>query len=191
MTYILGNGESQEQMKELKDVFIRFDESGDGHLQLDEMQKGLKQVLGHVKGSMKIYDEIMSTLDKNCNGVIDYSEFLVAASDKEQLLNYNNLKVAFTMMDSDGNGSISRQELRNVFETTEKKDEELWKTIFDEVDADGDGAITFNEFKATMDQIVQKRGASKYLVGPSDIPDIQKQANDRKLNEIGFADPQQ
>lgn len=119
---------------------------------------------------MKIYDEIMSTLDKNCNGVIDYSEFLVAASDKEQLLNLSNMKLAFNLMDADGNGSISRQELRNVFETTEKKDEELWKQIFDEVDADGDGAITFEEFKATMDQIVNKRTA-KYLVGTSDIPD--------------------
>jgi hypothetical protein len=32
---------------------------------------------------MKIFEDIMSALDKNCNGVIDYSEFLVAASDKE------------------------------------------------------------------------------------------------------------
>jgi calcium-dependent protein kinase len=138
-------------MKELKEVFIRFDESGDGHLQLDEVQKGLKQVLGHVKGSLRIYDEIMSTLDKNCNGVIDYSEFLVAAADKEMLLNHSNLQLAFNLMDANGNGSLSRQELKNVFETSEKKDEELWKTIFDEVDADGDGAITFQEFKATMD----------------------------------------
>ena len=113
-------------MKELKEVFIRFDESGDGHLQLDEVQKGLKQVLGHVKGSMKIYDEIMQTLDKNCNGVIDYSEFLVAAADKEMLLNMTNMELAFNLMDADGNGSISRQELRNVFETNEKKDDELW-----------------------------------------------------------------
>jgi hypothetical protein len=44
---------------------------------------------------MKIYEEIMATLDKNCNGVIDYSEFLVAAADKERLLNMNNLKMAF------------------------------------------------------------------------------------------------
>ena len=77
-------------------------------------------------------------------------------------------------MDADGNGSISRQELRNVFETNEKKDDELWQQIFDEVDADGDGAITFPEFKATMDQIVSKRSSTKYLVGPSDIPDITK-----------------
>ena len=151
MTYIMSNGEHKNQLKELKEVFIKFDESGDGHLQLDEIQKGLKQVLGHVKGAMKIYEEIMNTLDKNCNGVIDYSEFLVAAADKETLLNNNNLMLAFNLMDADGNGSISRQELKNVFETSEKKDEELWTEIFDEVDVNGDGAITFEEFKATMD----------------------------------------
>ena len=72
---------------------------------------------------MKIYEEIITDLDKNCNGVIDYSEFLVAAADKEQLLNLTNLQVAFSMMDQDGSGTISRQELRNVFETNEKKDE--------------------------------------------------------------------
>ena len=64
-------------------MFIRFDESGDGHLQLEEIEAGLKEVLGAVKGKMKIFEDIMSALDKNCNGVIDYSEFLVAAADKE------------------------------------------------------------------------------------------------------------
>lgn len=190
MTYILSNSDTKNQLNELKEVFIRFDESGDGHLQLEEIQKGLKQVLGHVKGSMKIYEEIMQTLDKNFNGVIDYSEFLVAAADKEQLLNQNNLKLAFNLMDADGNGSITRQELRNVFETSEKKDEELWNQIFKEVDANGDGAITFDEFKATMDQIVEKRSSAKYFIGPNDIPDRTRLVNDQRVKEM-FADPQQ
>lgn len=42
--------------------------------------------MGNVKGSMKWYEEIMITLDKDCNGVIDYSEFLTAAVDKTKLL---------------------------------------------------------------------------------------------------------
>ena len=58
-------------------------------------------MLGSVKGKMKIYEEIMSALDKNCNGVIDYSEFLVAAANKEQLLSTENLQLAFNMFDSD------------------------------------------------------------------------------------------
>ena len=57
---------------------------------------------------MKIFEEIMNALDKNCNGVIDYSEFLVAAANKELLLSTGNLKMAFDMFDKDSNGTISR-----------------------------------------------------------------------------------
>jgi calcium-dependent protein kinase len=111
------------QINELKQVFLKFDESGDGQLQLEEIEAGLKEVLGSVKGKMKIYDQTMGALDKNCNGVIDYSEFLVAASNKELLLSTENLKLAFSMFDKDKNGTISRPELRAVFEANETKDD--------------------------------------------------------------------
>lgn len=57
---------------------------------------------------MNIFDEILNSLDKNFNGVIDYTEFLVAAADKELLLTEENLKIAFKMFDTDQSGSISR-----------------------------------------------------------------------------------
>ena len=83
MTYIVSQSESQADLRDLKEVFIRFDESGDGYLQLSEITAGLKEVLGHVRGSLKIFEDILSSLDKNLNGVIDYTEFLTAAADKE------------------------------------------------------------------------------------------------------------
>lgn len=61
---------------------------------------------------MKIFEEIMQSLDRNCNGVIDYTEFLTAASNKEQLLSDQNLMFAFKMFDTDKNGTISRKELK-------------------------------------------------------------------------------
>jgi calcium-dependent protein kinase len=85
---------------------------------------------------MKIFDEMMQSLDRNCNGVIDYTEFLTAASNKENILTDENLFFAFRMFDSDKNGTISKQELKQVFETSEKKDDELWNEIFNEVDLD-------------------------------------------------------
>ena len=68
----------------------------------------MREVLGHVKGNMNIFDEILNSLDKNFNGVIDYTEFLVAAADKELLLTEENLKIAFKMFDTNQSGSISR-----------------------------------------------------------------------------------
>lgn len=101
MTYIVSQSESMHELQELKEVFVRFDESGDGYLQLEEITTGLKEVLGVVKGSMKIYEDILTSLDKNCNGVIDYTEFLTAAADKDAVLSEQNLRFAFNMFDKD------------------------------------------------------------------------------------------
>jgi len=62
------------------------------------------------------------------------------------------------MFDEDQSGAISRQELKNFFENSEKKDDELWNEIFLEVDTDGDGEITFDEFKQAMLKCIQSRG---------------------------------
>ena len=64
--------------------------------------------MGNVKGNMKIFDDIMASLDKNCNGVIDFTEFLTAAADKDVLLSEKNLRMVFNMFDKDHNGSISK-----------------------------------------------------------------------------------
>ena len=164
MTYIVSQSENQLHLKELKDVFIRFDESGDGHLQLEEITTGLREVLGFVKGSMRIFEDILTSLDKNCNGVIDYTEFLTAAADKEKLLSEANLRFAFNMFDTNQDGTISKPELRGAFETGDKKDEALWNEIFEEVDTDGDGTITFAEFKESMNKVTSSTNRVKYLV---------------------------
>lgn len=55
--------------------------------------------------------------------------------------------MAFQMFDSDHNGAVSKEELKIIFETSEKKEEELFIEIFKEVDINGDGEISFEEFK--------------------------------------------
>ncbi len=51
-------------------------------LTIDEIHEGLVAVMGKVRGNMREFEQIMIDLDKDCNGVIDYSEFLVAAVNK-------------------------------------------------------------------------------------------------------------
>ena len=148
---------------------MRFDVSGDGLLELKEISEGLKQVFGHVKGSMKIFEDIVKSLDKNANGLIDYTEFITAAADKTKMLSEKNLKFAFNMMDKDHNGSITKQELKGMFETSEEKDETLWQSIFDEVDINKDGSITYEEFAAHMHLVVERHAKTNYITADGKI----------------------
>jgi calcium-dependent protein kinase len=49
-------------------------------------------------------ERIIKNVDLNQNGQIEYSEFVSAASNLNNLLTENNLKQAFDLFDLDANG---------------------------------------------------------------------------------------
>lgn len=109
--------EQCDEFNQLRKIFIQLDESNDGQLSVDEIYNGLVKVLGQVKGNKKKYQLLIEQLDSNGNGVIDYSEFLTAAINKTKLLSTQNLEKAFKMFDTDNSGTISIEELKEVFMT--------------------------------------------------------------------------
>lgn len=54
-----------------------------------------------------IAEGIFKKVDTNSSGFIDYSEFLVSASNIEMTVTEENLDIAFDFMDSDNNGYLS------------------------------------------------------------------------------------
>jgi calcium-dependent protein kinase len=68
----------------------------------------------------------MQEIDKDGDGLIDYSEFLAAAVDKTKIISDENLRYAFSMLDYDKNGIITKNELKECFDTQSSKDDELW-----------------------------------------------------------------
>ena len=54
-------------------------------------------------------------MDTDGDGQISYNEFLVATSNHRSMVNTNNLKNLFEMIDRDGNGVISKNELKAAF----------------------------------------------------------------------------
>ena len=78
-------------MEELKNLFIQLDKSKDGTLSLDEIRDGMDLVLGKLPGTKAKYDDLMKSLDKDGNGVIDYTEFITGAIDKSVMLSKKNL----------------------------------------------------------------------------------------------------
>lgn len=112
--------------------------------------------MGDVRGNKKFYEEIMVALDKDCNGVIDYSEFITAAVNKTLLLSQENLRKAFNMIDLDKSGYITIDELRNAFEMNSKKHDQVWAEIMQEVDKNNDGLISYDEFTEVMKNVMKE-----------------------------------
>ena len=66
-------------------------------------------------------------------------------------LEETDIREAFTIFDNDGNGQISRSELRHVMMNMgEKLSEAECDYLVEEADTDGDGNINFDEFVCMM-----------------------------------------
>ena len=93
-------------------------------------------------------NKLISEIDQDKNGKIDYHEFIQAAINREQLICKENIKKAFEMLDTDKSGKITVAELfyflnNNFFRYKALfcggvVPEEVWKDMFKDVDENGD-----------------------------------------------------
>ena len=63
------------------------------------MIEGYTKIKGNRQEAEQIVDDIMQTSDPDGNGVLDYSEYLMATADKQKLLAYDKLRATFNMFD--------------------------------------------------------------------------------------------
>lgn len=78
---------------------------------------------------------IIKKIDLNQNGLIEYSEFVSAASNFHNMMTEKNLRQAFDLFDLDANGQITPRELKYVLGNKDQEilDEE-WENLIAEVD---------------------------------------------------------
>ena len=133
---------TSDELVNLKKMFLQIDTSQDGQLSLEEVRTGMASVLGEMKAATQDWAELIEQLDTDGNGLIDYGEFISAAVNRAKLLNRENLQIAFSLFDQDGNGLISISELRAVFSggarDSSSEDEVLWEQIMAEADKNHD-----------------------------------------------------
>lgn len=137
-------------------MFDKLDANNDGFLSNDELRAGMQDVAGIFHLDEPDVQNMMKACDVNGDGKIDYTEFVAAAMQKDILLSNQNIRAAFNMLDLDGNGSISKEELKQVF-GAEGHDEAVWDDIMKEVDENEDSEISFEEFDAVMKSVLRQR----------------------------------
>jgi len=143
---------AESDKKKLLQVFEELDEDKDGLLTKEEVQKGFEkyQLINELaEGGV---DEIIGRIDRNKNGSIDYSEFVIATVNRKKLLAKSNLEATFKLIDKDESKSITLDELRDFFagQGNNEWDDQVWEALLREVDENSDGQISYSEFKNMM-----------------------------------------
>jgi len=65
-------------------------------------------------------EHILKIIDTNGSGKIDFTEFLVAASNEEELLKKKQLENAFAYLDTDHSGFITIEEVKAFLDGSEE-----------------------------------------------------------------------
>jgi len=154
---------------DVKKAFRKFDSNGDGHLDKNEM----KQLL--ISSGKNVSDQEVATLfaqgDVDGDGMIDIQEFVklmfpaataTLTKVQQSFRSLNDVKSAFRKFDSDGDGHISRSELRQVMSSFSEPEVD---SIFALGDKDQSGGIDYQEFIAMMipnSSTVLKRVSSQF-----------------------------
>ncbi|XP_010477035.1 PREDICTED: probable calcium-binding protein CML15 isoform X2 [Camelina sativa] len=140
------------QIRQLKDIFDRFDMDSDGSLTILELAALLRS-LG-LKPSGDQIHVLLASMDSNGNGFVEFDELvgtILPDLNEEILINSEQLLDIFKSFDRDGNGFISAAELAGAMAKmgqplTYKELTEMIK----EADTNGDGVISFGEFASIM-----------------------------------------
>lgn len=155
---VIAHSSTTDEIMELRKLFDQFDTANNGVISFEEFQAAMKSQSYTEEELQAMFDSIVSRLkmgglfsssahdsndsilvnqDVNHNGEIMYTEFLAAAIEVQGNIVEERVAEAFSRLDSDGTGFISRQNLRDFLGkdgTMERIDK-----LIEECDKDHDG----------------------------------------------------
>jgi calcium-dependent protein kinase len=111
--YIASQMLSKSKKEEMAKVFKAFDKNGDGRLSVEEVKQGYVEHYGKIISDDEV-EKMFKMVDADNSGFIDYTEFVVAAMNEQELNSVEFLRAAFKMFDKDGSGIITADEIKAV-----------------------------------------------------------------------------
>lgn len=163
MMFIVSQLMTKKEKDELSQIFMSLDKNGDGALTHDELLEGYCKLYGNKERAINEVKYLLDVADADNNGVIDYSEFLLASANKKKLLSKGNVKQAFDLFDTvnkllfkiqDHSGFISPEEIKAILGLGKKINEQIWADVIAEVDKNKDGQVSYEEFESMMSMFI-------------------------------------
>lgn len=150
-TFIASQLLVKKEKEKLDEIFRALDTKRNGKLSKEEFKEGYQKYSG-THFSNKEMENIFDRVDVNGNGFIEYSEFVVAAMEQNELLCHRNLKLAFNTFDKDGSGYITAEDLKKALRIDGHNEfsSQIIDEMIEQVDKDCDGDISFEEFTEMM-----------------------------------------
>jgi len=143
---------SKSEKEKLGKIFKALDANGDGKLSKAEIHDGYEEHFGKLLNEDEL-DQLFSDVDTDKSGFIDYSEFIMATMSSKKNMSEEKLTAAFKLFDTDGSGTISPAELKEVLTSSGQITDDTIDEILKQVDEDNSGEIEFNEFCNLMSQV--------------------------------------
>ena len=91
MAFIASHLTKDEEKKDLDKIFKDIDVDGDGNLTKEEILQGYEKHFG-IPISEEQVDEMFAKIDLDGNGTIDYTEFVMATIEEQNLITDQRLK---------------------------------------------------------------------------------------------------
>jgi Ca2+-binding EF-hand superfamily protein len=143
-------GLTEDDIEEIKEAFDLFDSDGSGTVEPSELKNAMVSLGFEAKNATLFH--MVSDLDKDGSGAIDFEEFLqMMTSTMSDEDTREDIRKVFVLFDIDKTGHINIKNLRKVVrDLGETLNEDDLIDLIKKGDSDGDGQVSFEDFYNIM-----------------------------------------
>lgn len=129
---------SDESIALLRQMFMALDPQMKGALMIDKMEEAVTKLSQSNEVDADQAVELIQMMHEmaGTSGEINYTQFLAANIDKQHYLKEEACKAAFALFDVDGDGEISREDLKALFANQEAEEDADEQDAADAADRD-------------------------------------------------------
>ena len=144
----------EKDIQELKKIFFELDVNKDGTLSVEEIKKCFIKLNKdqHLNISNKEIEDIFKSIDINNSKRIEYTEFISSMIEESNYCKEEKLIEIFRLLDRDGSGKISKDEIKKALNDEKIREEDL-NNFIKKCDLNGDGEIDDYEFVTCMSDL--------------------------------------